>query len=105
MRGGQKYYPELDKKIVSMCEEAALAYGVKANVHPADHIFWFIFNLPYFRKIEEAIRNYFSNGNKSACKLRIIAGDLVPAQDVSMLEFASGYGCVTRHLSHEGEKY
>jgi SAM-dependent methyltransferase len=94
-------YPELDTKIASMCEEAALAYGAKADVHPADHIFWFILNLPYFQDKAEAVRGYFSNGNESARKLKTILADLIPTRDVSMLEFASGYGCVTRHLRHE----
>ena len=97
----QTVYPELDTKIVSMCEEAAAAYGVNADVHPADHIFWFIFNLPYFQNKADAVRGYFSNGNESACKLGVILGELIRTRDVSMLEFASGYGCVTRHLGRE----
>jgi hypothetical protein len=98
---GKILHPKLATEIAAICEEAALSYRVIADVHPADHIFWFIFNLPYFQSKAEAARHYFSNGNESAHKLRTILGDYFPELNVPMLEFASGYGCVTRHFSHE----
>jgi hypothetical protein len=94
--------PTPPNEIAAMCEEGARAYGVTAEVHPADHIFWFIFNLSYFQnKANEAVRHYFSNGNESARKLKSILAEFVSAHEISMLEFASGYGCVTRHLKVE----
>lgn len=78
--------------------------GVVPDIHPSDHIFRFLVENSGLLTNERAINFYFYNGADSAKKL----GNLLFSQlglkrssDTSLLEFASGYGCVTRHLVKE----
>lgn len=78
----------------------ALATGAAtAEVHPEDHIFnWLIAN-PVFDSVDSAVAYYFNDGKNSALKLKQLLGSLsVASQRKSMLEFACGYGCVSRHI-------
>jgi hypothetical protein len=68
-------------------------------VHPQDFVYWFMCAHPN-HTTETAIDYYFRDGGHSASKLL----DIVTAlgyeknRSVKLLEFASGYGCVSRHL-------
>lgn len=67
-------------------------------VHPKDYIFWFVATHPEM-SLEDATKYYFEDGARSATKLdghftRHFGAD----KQVKLLEFASGYGCVSRHL-------
>ena len=44
------------------------------------------------------MRDYLATGRDFALRLRGLILDQVGREDVSLLEFAAGYGCVTRHL-------
>ncbi len=81
-------------------QRAAQHWGVSPEIHPDDLIFDFVFRHPSFKSKEEAIEYYFSDGANSAQRLRAILTEVcgLANQPLSMLEFASGYGCVTRHL-------
>ncbi|MFA6036683.1 MAG: class I SAM-dependent methyltransferase [Legionellales bacterium] len=74
--------------------------GVSSSIHLDDFIFHFVVNHPCFSSKEEAVHYYFHDGRKSALLLSDILNDLGPHFQTScnLLEFASGYGCVTRHL-------
>jgi len=72
----------------------AARYSVTGAVHPADHIWNFVLGHPGFGSRQAAIAYYFSDGAASARHFRDLIG--TPR---AMLEFASGYGCVTRHLA------
>ena len=77
----------------------ARTLGVEPYVHPHDFIYRFCCTHPLLT-VASGTEYYFEDGQRSARKLDdIVAGldDLDPAS-VSLLEFASGYGCVTRHL-------
>jgi SAM-dependent methyltransferase len=76
-------------------------FGVSGAVHPSDHIFNFLFSNPVFHSREAAIEYYFSDGARSAKQfLSLVSQHLTPsAKTPTILEFASGYGCVTRHLA------
>jgi SAM-dependent methyltransferase len=76
--------------LTELCKSAAA--GVAEPIHSEDFIFRFLL------KPEIAVTEYFRNGRESAEKLATILRDLMPSRPLSMLEFASGYGCVTRHL-------
>jgi hypothetical protein len=83
------------------CRKYANECKVKAAVHPNDFIFRFILTHPTFPAMESAVSYYFNDGRKSANLLKsILENDLSVdvTQRREMLEFASGYGCVTRHL-------
>lgn len=75
--------------------------GVVSDVHSDDLIFRFVLKFPGFLTIEQAVKYYFYDGANSAKKLSNLLFSqlgLKRSADTSLLEFASGYGCVTRHL-------
>jgi hypothetical protein len=83
------------------CCESAKSCETIPDVHAADFIFRYIVSSPIWASPRDAIWYYFSDGRNSARKLRdILVSDLgiAPNTPLSLLEFASGYGCVTRHL-------
>lgn len=81
-----------------LCEAAAQAVGVSADVHAGDAIFRFIWEHPSFASKEAAVRYYFTDGARSAAQVRAIVDRWMPGTPpLEILEFASGYGAVTRH--------
>jgi len=79
--------------------EAAQRHNVESACHAEDFIYAYVVKHPGFANIRSAVDYYFDDGARSAAKLGEIV-DKLPLQQrpVHMLEFASGYGCVTRHL-------
>ena len=80
--------------------EASVA-GVDAALHEEDYILRFLLENPSFKDRQSAIEYYFRDARNSAEQLsRIVFDELGFAKrpDFSILEFASGFGCVTRHL-------
>jgi len=83
--------------------EIAARLGVRADVHPADMIFQFVAKHNGFPDAYQAIQYYFTDGRMSAERLReLLARNLPDKSSGRLLEFASGYGCVTRHLIAQG---
>lgn len=84
-----------------MCENAAAGFGVEGMVHEEDMIFQFLLNNPVFPAPFEAVNYYFSDGANSAEKIVRYLRETAENCDSTMfvLEFASGYGAVTRHLA------
>lgn len=90
------------KDLFSVCRavgQAALATDAVCDVHLDDYLFQFLLEHPSF-DIDTAATYYFEDGRRSARKLAALLADLGQPHDrpFSLLEFASGYGCVTRHL-------
>jgi hypothetical protein len=84
-----------------ICDNAAQRWGVNAEIHPDDFIFHFLFDNPTFQSKEMAIEYYFDDGFSSAQKLLSVLKEICGfdgEEKLSLLEFASGYGCVTRHI-------
>src|SRR6516225_4005902 len=84
------------------CRESGKLCDAIPDVHPDDFIFKFIVGVPRFSDPRDAVSYYFSDGQSSAHKLReILSNDLeiAPNTPLRLLEFANGYGCVTRHLA------
>lgn len=79
---------------------AGLSQDVNPTIHPGDFMYWYCCHHPSF-SLEQAIGYYFWDGGRSAQKLANILGELAVSQSppVKLLEFASGYGCVTRHIN------
>ena len=79
---------------------AAKRYGVEPAVHAADFTYWFHVAHPVHEFVVVPIRLYFDEGAKSAHKLvAIIASQGLRGEEkVRLLEFASGYGRLSRHL-------
>jgi SAM-dependent methyltransferase len=88
-------------ELAACCGRYATEWKVDASIHPNDFIFRFLLTNPCFSDKEKAVSYYFADGRKSADLLKsIFENDLALnlTQRKEMLEFASGYGCVTRHL-------
>jgi hypothetical protein len=92
-----------------MADEAikrlAAQFHVSPAIHPEDHIWNFVMSHPGFSSKEDAINYYFADGAKSADKFVQLVADNIGYRPnrLEVLEFASGYGCVTRHLrNHTG---
>lgn len=91
------------KELLSIAESArthAGALGVSPAIHLDDFIFQFLINNPCFENMDGAVKYYFYDGRKSAQTLAAMLTEcgLEQSGPLSMLEFASGYGCITRHL-------
>jgi SAM-dependent methyltransferase len=93
---------------VSHAEAIARDFGVSPALHPEDNILWFLFGHSQFKEPREAIHFYFDSGLTSAKRICSIVTEHVGGRPlfrrllrspISILDFASGYGCVTRHLS------
>lgn len=79
--------------------EIANRFGVSPNVHPADMIFRFLVTHTGFPDAYQAIQYYFTDGQTSARRLQALIRHWLPDRPQGrLLEFASGYGCVTRHM-------
>jgi cyclopropane fatty-acyl-phospholipid synthase-like methyltransferase len=92
--------PELNALSVSNAKKQ----GVVPDIHPDDFIFHFLINNPCFPSHQEAVEYYFTDGANSAKKLAdLLYSDLKFPKEkpLKLLEFASGYGCVTRHFSQQ----
>jgi hypothetical protein len=85
--------------LLSSPEAAAMAapYGVCAAIHPHDFIYHHHRKNPQ-RGALEAAGAYYQVGNDSATRLTQLLDRFMPAGELSIFEFAAGYGCVSRHL-------
>jgi len=91
---------ESDKTTIDLL---AQKWRVKPEIHPDDFIFHFVYSHPSFSTKDAAIGYYFNDGQNSAqqlSKLLLEVCNYDSQQKINILEFASGYGCVTRHLSN-----
>jgi SAM-dependent methyltransferase len=84
--------------------DQARRHGVVPDIHPKDFIFQFLITNESFTSREAAVAYYFSDGESSCKKLLDLLGTFgkaVAGEETSVLEFASGYGCVSRHLEKQ----
>ncbi len=94
------YFLFFSKKEYKIFKKMGDKYKVKYNIHPDDFIYKFIksFHENSGERIEKGIEYYFSSGAESAFKIHEIIKKENIEKEKSILEFASGYGCTTRHL-------
>jgi hypothetical protein len=83
----------------SVIEQQASKFSVSPAIHPADYIFKFIMEHPHFESDEARICYYFEDGTNSAQRFAELLHKFCgkTRRKPRVLEFASGYGCVTRH--------
>ena len=88
-------------------KEWASRLAVLPDIHADDYIFQFLATHPAFASIDEAIQRYFETGRTSARRFDELVSQFHPPSErpIDVLEFASGYGCVSRHLKSLGSKY
>lgn len=101
LRGGEIEPNKMQEHIALYARET----GVISDIHPDDLIYQFLIENPCFSNANDrAVQYYFYDGAKSAHKLKELLFSqlgLRQSENTSLLEFASGYGCVTRHLIKE----
>lgn len=76
-------------------------HNVSYAIHPDDFIYKFI-KLHFKKKggtVSDSVEYYFNSGRDSTEKIHGILNTLNISIKKSILEFASGYGCTTRHLN------
>lgn len=78
--------------------EFARRFGVLPAIHPADFIFQFLLGNPKLPTIRDSIQYYFEDGKKSSEQLLALIRKYKVRMPADVLEFAAGYGCVSRHL-------
>ena len=90
----------LTDHMVRLNHDQAQIHDVAPSVHPGDFMYWFCCNHPKLT-LEQAIQYYFWDGGRSAANLASVLADLGTPKSprLKLLEFASGYGCVTRHVT------
>lgn len=91
--------------IARHAEKYAKQLQVNSDIHLDDFIFKFLIENQSFDSIESAVKYYFYDAKKSVDQLNQLLQEIFRnrSRPLSMLEFASGYGCVTRHLLLEGK--
>ena len=85
----------------SEIEESAKKFNVSPAMHKEDFIFQYLIDHSCFRDNRQAAVNYyFSDGHESARKFDELVDKFLGTKPVpiTVLEFASGFGCVSRHL-------
>jgi SAM-dependent methyltransferase len=83
-------------------EECARRYGVASAIHDDDFLWQFVKGHANFPRLEDALNYYFDDGARSAQKLHDVVARNLSRESreggFDLLEFAAGYGMVTRHL-------
>ncbi|NWH08301.1 MAG: glycoside hydrolase family 99-like domain-containing protein [Alphaproteobacteria bacterium] len=95
--------PPYTEELLSYVREGAFEQQVPSAIHEQDFIFRFLVENRSFANQRAAAHYYFGDGRRSAERLRELVFKLLPGSRLkedafSLLEFASGYGCVTRHF-------
>ena len=81
-------------------DAVARQLGVKSAIHADDHIFSFLLAHTSFSDEKDRATYYFEDGARTRMKLESLTRELLLKDHHDLLEFASGYGCVTRHLTN-----
>jgi SAM-dependent methyltransferase len=89
----------LSGEMLRLNAQWAAQWQVTEKIHPSDYIYWFVAGHQNL-SLEEGTRHYFEDGASSASRLDAHLAELSLAErrPIKVLEFASGYGCVSRHL-------
>lgn len=96
----ERLSPSILAEDITAASKYAAEVNVLADLHPDDFIFQFLVTNPVFKERDLAIRYYFYDGQQSARNLRSLVDELGidGGGEFDLLEFASGYGCVSRHV-------
>jgi len=91
----------MDDDVRQTCERMGELLQVCPAVHPEDFIFRFLYENPVFTSKLDAAAYYFNDGANSARQVSAVVRDVCQLKDtpLELLEFASGFGCLTRHLN------
>lgn len=88
----------LPPDLADHAQAIASGLGVSPAIHPADYIFRWHYDDANDTDKLAVLRNYFDGGRHTAKRIaQLLDGFLATSRPFTMLEFASGYGRVTRH--------
>jgi 2-polyprenyl-3-methyl-5-hydroxy-6-metoxy-1,4-benzoquinol methylase len=85
-----------DPTLSDAIQDSARRYKVSGAIHPEDFIFHYLLNASTDKPRGSQL--YFERGRSSAEGVAAIYRDYSARPPKQVLDFASGYGCVTRHL-------
>lgn len=88
--------PKATRSTEAFVEDTPIAGNVFRGIHPEDHLFAHVKS--FAPTNEQAVENYLKGGRESAEMFAALAAQYHGTRTV--LEFASGYGRVTRHLKN-----
>jgi SAM-dependent methyltransferase len=93
----------MTEELMRLNRELAARDGVESAVHEKDFIYWFLVEAPHPTSAQPDVDKYFSDGAHSANQLAELVGklDLPKDRKVRLLEFASGYGRVSRYFKKD----
>ncbi len=99
VRTNKNNLPAITEELIRLNREAAAREGVESAVHEKDFIYWFLVD-PHATNAKGGVDYYFDDGAHSASKLTnlVSSTDLPKQSKLRLLEFASGYGRVSRFL-------
>jgi SAM-dependent methyltransferase len=91
----------LDDDLRETAARAAARHGVSPAIQGEDFIFRFLYENSSFASKHDAVIYYFDDAARSALQLKALLDDVCQVKDraMTLLEFASGFGCLTRHLT------
>jgi SAM-dependent methyltransferase len=91
------------RRLEPIIEGEAARFSVSPAIHPADEIFRFMSEHPELDRDETWVGYYFEDGARSAARFTELLHKYCAQLErkPQVLEFASGYGCVTRHLARD----
>jgi SAM-dependent methyltransferase len=105
---------ELPPEIIEAARAFGAQNGVSGSLSADDYIFWYIYDHVAADKKVAAATDYIESGKGTARFLgdlltearlaEVLAQRPNPANPASLLDFASGYGRVTRHMPNEVSK-
>jgi SAM-dependent methyltransferase len=92
-----------DRSLLAAAKRIGGERGFCGVIHPKDHLLQYLIthsSLAIANGPELAIREYFDGGARDAAQVRSLMQRLGHGAQDPMLEFAAGYGRVTRHLQN-----
>ena len=94
-------YLHISDSLLAECKLIASSLNVRHEIHSKILILKFILDLSEFKSMHDAVFYYFNDGKNSANILADLLYGYLDYSNVNkfkLLEFASGYGCASRHL-------
>jgi SAM-dependent methyltransferase len=92
---------EITPDIVRYADAMAKELDVRPEIHPMDLIFWHVADSRQSEDVSGAVREYFESGKVSALEIKNAYLSKVGQEPKNILDFASGYCRVTRHLCYQ----
>jgi SAM-dependent methyltransferase len=99
---------KIPSEVMATQPDLEAEFSTSGAIDPHDHLFWYVYDDPGLLDKSQALASYLSSGRDTVAYLRDILRDTRlatalanrenPEAPVSVLEFASGYGRVSRHF-------